>query len=77
MTKNSRTNMSAQAHAGTSPRLANGMYANATKTLSAIGSRSPPSTVGPYLRASIPSTQSVQPRMMPAISADHMYGLSL
>ena len=42
------------------------------KILSAIGSSRPPSTVGPYLRASMPSTQSVQPINVPAISADHM-----
>ena len=73
----SRVNISAHAHAGTRPTVssANGTYANAMNTLSAIGSSRPPSTVGPYLRASIPSTQSVQPIRVPAISALHMYGL--
>ena len=73
VTKNSRVNMSAHAHHGTSPESANGVYANAMNTLSAIGSSRPPSTVGPYLRASMPSIQSVEPITMPAISADHRY----
>jgi hypothetical protein len=39
-----------------------GRKITATKILSAIGSSSPPSTVGPARRAMTPSSQSVRPR---------------
>ena len=74
--KNSRVNISAAAHHGIRPSpiasSENGTYANAMNTLSAMGSSSPPRTVGPYLRAINPSIQSVQAISVPAISAVHI-----
>ena len=56
----SRPMMTMAAQAGTRPRATRQMRAEAMRSLSAVGSRSWPSTVTiPFLRASQPSSQSV------------------
>ena len=72
--KSSRTKRAPAAQPGHSPEATSGKSSMATNNLSATGSRSEPSMVGPSRRASQPSTKSVAPTSVPNTNAIHIHG---